>query len=200
MKKAWKILEHTTPYDGYFKMEKYRVSHTHFQGGWGAPITREVFERGHAAAVLPYDPELDQVALVEQFRIGALEAKGGPWLTEVIAGIIEPGENAEDVIQREAMEEANLQLLEVLPIVEYLVSPGGATERISLFCARADLSKAGGIHGLGEEGEDIRVHGVSSDQALEWLHTGKINNAMTIIALQWFEINRQSLPQRFSQK
>ncbi|MCW5618089.1 MAG: NUDIX domain-containing protein, partial [Nitrosomonas sp.] len=98
------ILDKKTCYQGFFRLDRYRLRHRLFNGEWSQPITRELFERGHAAAVLPYDPIRDEVILIEQFRIGALEAPGGPWLTEIIAGIIEAGETPEDVIKRESME------------------------------------------------------------------------------------------------
>ena len=102
------ILDKTVCYDGFFRIERYRLRHQLFRGGWSREITRELFERGHAAAVLPYDPLLDAVVLIEQFRIGALETPGDPWLLEIVAGVIDkPDETPEDVVRREAVEEAN---------------------------------------------------------------------------------------------
>ncbi len=72
------ILDKTVCYDGFFRIERYRLCHALFRGGWSRELTRELFERGHAAAVLPYDPVLDAVVLVEQFRIGALEVLRQP--------------------------------------------------------------------------------------------------------------------------
>jgi ADP-ribose pyrophosphatase len=82
------ILDQTVGYNGYFRIERYRLRHRLFSGTWSRELVREVFERGHAAAVLPYDPVLDQVVLIEQFRIGALQTPGDPWLVEIVAGII----------------------------------------------------------------------------------------------------------------
>ena len=92
----FQLIEKTTNYQGYFRIERYRFRHRLFAGGWSGEIRREVFERGHAVAVLPYDPERDAVLLIEQFRIGALAAAGMPaWQIEVIAGIIDEGETPE---------------------------------------------------------------------------------------------------------
>ena len=85
------IREKIAAYQGYFRIDRYRLRHRLHAGGWSAEMTREVFERCHAAAVLPYDPIRDEVVLIEQFRVGAYAAGWSPWLTEVIAGIIDPG-------------------------------------------------------------------------------------------------------------
>jgi ADP-ribose pyrophosphatase len=192
------ILEKTVCYDGFFRLERYRLRHRLFSGAWSRVLTRELFERGHAAAVLPYDPVLDMVVLVEQFRIGALEAPGDPWLLEIVAGVIDhPGETPEDVARREAVEEANCQLQEVIHICDYFVSPGGTSERISLFCGKVDASGAGGLCGLAVEEEDIRVIVLPFVEAIEQLHAGKINSAAPIIALQWLQLNHDQLRARW---
>ena len=187
------ILDKTVCYDGFFRMECYRLRHRLFSGAWSRVLTRELFERGHAAAVLPYDPRLDAVVLVEQFRIGALEAPGSPWLLEIVAGIIAPDETPEDVARREAVEEANCQLQELVHIYDYFVSPGGTSERISLYCGKVDASGVGGLCGLPEEEEDIRVIVVPFAEALAQLHAGKINSAAPIMALQWLQLNHDQL-------
>jgi ADP-ribose pyrophosphatase len=194
------ILDKTVCYDGFFRLERYRLRHRLFSGAWSRVLTRELFERGHAAAVLPYDPALDVVVLVEQFRIGALEAPGGPWLLEIVAGVIDhPGETPEDVVRREAVEEANCQIQELVHICDYFVSPGGTSERISLFCGRVDAAGAGGLCGLAAEEEDIRVLVVPFAEAIEQLHAGKINSAAPIIALQWLQLNHDQLRARWGE-
>lgn len=171
-------------------MERYRLRHSLYRGGLSGELTRELFERGHAVAVLPYDPQRDMVVLLEQFRIGALAMPGGPWLVEIVAGMIEPGEDVEAVARREAMEEAGAELGCLHFICDYLVSPGGTSERISLYCAEVDSRGLGGIHGLAEEHEDIRVEVVSFDTAWQLLQQGEINSASPIIALQWLARER----------
>lgn len=198
MKKDWQILECDTVYQGYFRIDRYRLRHTLFEGGWSRPVQREVFERGHAVAVLPYDPRLDAVLLIEQFRIGALAAKveGGPWLMELIAGIIDPGETAEEVARREALEEAGCRLEELEPICDYLVSPGGTSEQASVYFARADLDGVGGIHGLDQENEDIRVHVIPTEEAIAMADDGRVANAAGVIGLYWLARNRKRLQQQ----
>ena len=193
------ILDKTICYDGFFRMERYRLRHRLFSGAWSRVLMRELFERGHAAAVLPYDPVLDAVVLVEQFRIGALEAPGDPWLLEIVAGVLDhPDEAPEAVARREAVEEANCHLQEVVHICEYFVSPGGTSERTSLFCGKVDAAGSGGVYGLAEEAEDIRVVVVPFAEALAQLRAGKINSAAPIIALQWLQLNHQQLRTRWA--
>ena len=91
------VVKKESLYDGFFKMIKYHFKHRLYRGGWSDVIEREVFERGHAVAVLPYDPILKEFVMIEQVRIGALATSSSPWLLEVVAGIIDEGEEPEDV-------------------------------------------------------------------------------------------------------
>ena len=198
MNYQFEIKDKTLSYRGFFRMEKYRLRHELFAGGWSPEITRECLERGHAVAVLLYDPDHDQVVLLEQFRVGALEFPGGPWLLEIVAGIMDdPQETTEEVARRETHEEAGGELLDLIPICHYLVSPGGTSESITLFCGRVDTSRIGGLQGVAEEHEDIRLHIVSRAEAFELRNTGRINSAAPIIALQWLELNRARLLERW---
>lgn len=187
-----KVLKKERLYKGFFKCNKYTLKHKVFAGGWGPELELEFFERGHAAALLPYDAKNDRVVLLEQFRFGAMEAKGSPWLLELVAGMIEEGEVSEEVAKREALEEAGLVIDTCQFITSYLVSPGGTTEQIDLYAANVDSTLAKGLHGLEEEGEDIRVHVVPRETAYQWVIDGRINNAATIIGLQWLELNWQN--------
>jgi len=191
------ILEKIPVYEGYFRIDRYRLRHELFAGGMSAPISREVFERGHAVGVLPYDPVRDTVVLIEQFRIGAYAAGVEPWLLEIVAGIIEDGETPEDVAKREALEEAGLTISELLPVRTYVVSPGGASESVHVFLGRVDSSTAGGIHGLDSEDEDIRVKAVPWAEARRLLDDGKICNALGLIALQWLALHRDDVRRRW---
>lgn len=184
------IFEKTVCFEGFFRLERYCLRHRLFNGEWSHPLAREIFERGHAAAVLPYDPIRDEVILIEQFRVGALTAPDGPWLLEIVAGMIDTDETAQAVAIRESLEEAGCVMTDLIPLYDFLVSPGGTTERIALFCGRVDVTHAGGVHGVSEEGEDIKVHVIKLDAALALLQSGKINSASAIIALQWLALNR----------
>jgi ADP-ribose pyrophosphatase len=193
MDKEIRILAKDTVYDGYFQIVKIRYQHTLFNGGWSQPLERELFERGRVVAVLPYDPDIDSVLLIEQCRTGALNSEYSPWLIEVIAGIIEPGESTEEVVRRESIEEAGCVLDELKLIAKFFVTPGGSSELASLYFAVCDLKNVGGIHGLAEEGEDIRTHIVKRQKAFEMLENGEFNSTKVIMALQWFALNYQRL-------
>jgi len=189
----WSAISNKLLYGGFFKLYRFELKHDLFDGGESPVLTRELLDRHHAAAVLPYDPERDELVLIEQFRIGAGEDPSGPWLIEIIAGLREPDESAEKLIHREAMEEAGCEISHIIPVHQYYSSPGSSNEQIQVYFARTETSGLGGIHGIDEEGEDIRVHVVSSDTAFEWLDQGRINSALPIIALQWFRLNRDKI-------
>jgi ADP-ribose pyrophosphatase len=191
--KGLEILESIEAFRGYFKIIKYRLRHRLFAGGWSREITREVFERGHAAALLPYDPLLDTVVLIEQFRIGAYVAGCDPWLIEIVAGIIEEGESPEDVVRRESQEEANCEVSDLVHISTFLPSAGGTSETVSLFCGRVSAANAGGIHGCDDEDEDIRVIAMPFAKAFAMTESGEIANSAALISLQWLALNRDRL-------
>ena len=189
------VVEKTRKYQGFFALDEYKFRHKLYRGGFSEVLTREVFERGDAVAILPYDPATDSIVLIEQFRPGALRSEYGPWQLELIAGMFGANEQPIEVAIREAKEEANLVILpdNVTKIMNYLSSSGGMSECIHLYCASVDSSNLSGVYGLEEEGEDILVHVVARKQALALLESGKITNAATIIALQWLQLNIDKL-------
>jgi ADP-ribose pyrophosphatase len=188
------ILERETPFQGFFRIERLTLRHRLYQGGWGAPVTRELFVRPPAAALLPFDPVRGEILLVEQFRVGALAGRDTPWCLELIAGIADrPGEAAADLVRREAREEAGLTVGRVNPVADYMPSPGGSSERLKVFVGHADLHGAGGVHGRADEGEDIRVVVLPVAAITELLASGRVDNAASVIALQWLLLHREAL-------
>jgi ADP-ribose pyrophosphatase len=180
-------------YKRFFRVEKVFLRHKLFNGGWGKEIGRELFVRGEAVAVVLYDPVRDTIGMVEQFRIGAINEPCGPWCYEVVAGMVEEGESPEEVGRRELLEEANVTPYSMEYICNYLSSPGGSDEKLHLYCALCDLSNAGGVYGLPEEGEDIRVHVFAAEEVFAELLNGRFNNAAALICLQWLQLNRTRL-------
>ena len=187
------VVSRSVCFQGFFRIEKYRLRHALFDGGMSDEMSRELFQRGHAVAMLPYDPVLDRVVLIEQFRIGALEDSDGAWLTEIVAGMIEAGETADAVARREALEESGCEVTGLEHICRYYPSPGACSETIELFCGQVDASGAGGIHGLDHEHEDIRVITAGFDEAMGWIDSGRLNSAAVIMALQWLALNKSRL-------
>ena len=172
------IIARETLYRGFFSLDLYRFRHRLFNGQMSHEVRREIFERGHAAVLLPFDPERDEVVLIEQIRIAAYDTSETPWLLEMVAGMI---------------EEAGLIVKRTKPVLSFLASPGGTSERSSIMVGEVDATTASGIHGLADENEDIRVHVVSREQAYQWVEEGKIDNAASVIALQWLQLHHQAL-------
>lgn len=183
-----------TPFKGYFQVDRYFLRHSQFGGGMGPEISREVFERGHPASVVPYDPIRDEVVMIEQFRPGAY-AVGyeDPWLVEIVAGIIDPGETAEGVCRREAMEEAGLELSDMQHMGTFMMSPGACTENTAIFVGRCNSENAGGVHGLPEEGEDIRVFTLPAEEAIAMVLRNEITNGLSALGLLLFAARREGL-------
>jgi ADP-ribose pyrophosphatase len=187
------ILSREVAYKRFFQMDILSLRHRLFRGGMSPTIEREVFIRRPAVAVLPYDPVRDQVVLVEQFRVGALLTDLPAWQLEVIAGLAEPHEEAIEVARRETLEEAGCVIHDPIEVCRYLTSSGGTNEVITFFCGRVDATDVGGVHGLEDEHEDIRVHVLALDEAMGKVATGQITNALAIIALQWLALNRDKI-------
>lgn len=192
------VVEREACFRGFYQLDRLHLRHRLFAGDMGKLISRELFVRHDAVCVLPYDPQRDCVVLIEQFRVGALDKSLNPWLIELVAGLIDKDEQPEEVARREAVEEAGLELAELWPLPQYYPSPGGSDERVHLYVGRCDSRGAGGVHGLEEEGEDIRVLVWSLDEALAALDDGRIDNAASIIALQWLALNRDKLRERWA--
>ena len=192
------VVEREACFRGFYQLDRLHLRHRLFAGGMGKLINRELFVRHDAVCVLPYDPQRDCVVLIEQFRVGALDKSVNPWLIELVAGLIDKDEQPEEVARREAVEEAGLELAELWPLTQYYPSPGGSDERVHLYVGRCDSRGAGGVHGLEEEGEDIRVLVWSFDEALAALDDGRIDNAASIIALQWLALNRDKVRERWA--
>jgi ADP-ribose pyrophosphatase len=187
---AYEITQRENYFQGFYKLDKLYLRHELFAGGMSKQISRELFVRHDAVCVLPYDARRDEVVLIEQFRVGAAEKTGNPWLIELVAGLIDKAEEPEEVAHREAEEEAGLVFSALWPITKYFPSPGGSDEFVHLYLGQCKSEGAGGLHGLEEEGEDIRVTVWALDDALQAVRDGKIINASTIIALQWLALNR----------
>jgi ADP-ribose pyrophosphatase len=197
-KETAELVRHEVAFQGYFRVGLYFFRHTLHKGGMSGVIRREVFERGQAGALLPYDPRRDEVILIRQFRAGAYVAGRHPWIWETVAGIIEEGETAETMIRREVVEEAGLPVGELLPVQNVILTPGACSETCQIFLGRVDTTNAGGVFGLPSEGEDILARVLSFADAYALLERNEVDNAVGVIALQWLALHRDEIRKRWS--
>lgn len=195
--KSVKVEGREVIHEGFVALARYRLRHELFESGWSPQLVRERIEGLRAASVLLYDPGLDQVVLVEQFRVGAMDSQAGAWILETVGGYVPPEESPAEVARREVLEETGCEVEALELICEFFVSPGYSTERISLFCGQVSSADAGGVHGLKEEGEDILVRVLPADTALEGLENGQANSTSLIIGLQWLRQHRPALRERW---
>lgn len=191
------VLKREEGYRGHFRIDRLSLRHRLFGGGWSRTMTREVFERGDAVAVLPWDLNADSLILVEQFRPGAMRQEASPWMLELIAGVVEPGEADAEVAHREAMEEAGCELDRLHPIATFYPSAGACSEQIRAFIGRVVTAGVGEVHGLADEHEDLLVHAVPREEAFRLLDSDGINNGHTLIALQWLARHGDALRQEW---
>lgn len=182
-----------TAYRGFLRLDKLQLKHRMFEGGWSEPFDRELLVKEQAVGVMLFDPDLDNLVMVRQFRVGMLGQQESPWPLELVAGLVDKPESLEEVAAREIYEETGLEACKLVKICQYFSSPGASTEYVTLYCSRVDSSKAGGIHGLDHEHEDIEVVVIAEAEAQEAVRTGAINNAMSVIALQWLALNKDAL-------
>jgi len=193
------IFGRETAYQGFFRVERFRLRHRLHAGGWTTEMEREIFERGRTVGLLLYDPAEDAVVLIEQFRLAPHLVGLPAWQVEIVAGIVGPDDrSADEVARREACEEVGVALDGALvPMHRYMPSPGGSTELVDLLCARVDATKAGGIHGLPDEHEDTKVLVLPYRRAMRRLKAGEISNSPTMIALYWLAANRARLRRKW---
>jgi ADP-ribose pyrophosphatase len=185
-------------WSGRFQLDVVKFRHRRFDRTMSAERTWELFRRGRAAAVLPYDPWADRVVLIEQFRLPALASGLEPVMVEVPAGLCDQGEDPAQTIRREAKEEMGLETDLLEPIGDFVLTPGGSDERCTMFGGRVRAPAAGpdglaGNGGLLDEHEDIRVRVWPAERAIEDAVAGRFPNSVTTIALLWLAARRASL-------
>jgi ADP-ribose pyrophosphatase len=196
--KKYEVLNRETLFQGYFRLDRYHINHERFDGTPSGHFTREVFERAkNVAGVLLYDPQRDKVVMVEQFRAGPLSLDEHPWMIEIVLGMVDAVETPEQAARREAIEEAGCDIAELNPISSYYSSPGGTSEKINLFVGRTVAPEDGGLHGLADEHEDIRVHVMDAAKAIGLIYANRIRDAQTMVALQWFAMHHTELRSRW---
>ena len=182
------ILERSWIYRGFVQLESVTLRHRLFKDqSFGPELKREMTHRREAAGVFVHDPKLKKFLLIEQFRLGAFNSPVSPWQLEIIAGLIDEGEDAETCLRRESLEEAGCTLQDIKFLYRYFPSTGACDEIFSMYVATADLSQAGGVFGAKDEGEDIKVHIFDYADVTPLMQSGHVSNAALVIALQWLQ-------------
>ena len=179
---------------GFIQVEKVSFRHRLFnQPDYSAVIQRELIHRPEAAGVLLYNDQQQRFALIEQFRVGALNDAESAWQLEVIAGVLDGDEAPEDCIRRESLEESGCEVQQLQHLFSFYPSAGACSEFFHLYAAEVELPKMGGIFGMPDEGENIQLHLFDYSELGILLKNGRLRNAPVIMALQWLA---QHLQQR----
>ncbi|MDB0003320.1 NUDIX domain-containing protein [Alphaproteobacteria bacterium] len=186
MKLKYKIINKKNLYSGFFSLNRYEFIHERHDGEWTGAIEREIFSGAHASALLPYDPIKKEIVLIQQFRAGVLSRYDENYLLEIVAGIIDDGENPEETATRECFEETGCEVKKIKPIQSYFPAPGSSESYYHLYLGEIQSFDGERIRGLDSENEDILVKSFKIDEVRKMLKEKKIFNGLTLVALQWF--------------
>ena len=186
MKLKYKIINKKNLYSGFFSLNKYEFVHKKHNGEWTNAVEREIFNGAHVSTLLPYDPIKKEIILIQQFRAGALSRYDEEYLYEIVAGIIDEGENPEETAVRECFEETGCEVKKIHPIQSYFPAPGSSESYYHLYLGEIQAFDGERIRGLENENEDILVKSFKIDEVRQMLKERKIINGLTLVALQWF--------------
>ena len=189
MKSKFEIINKKNIHNGFFKMNEYILKYKKYDGSWSKEVKREIFGGAMVSAVLPYDPVKREIVLIQQFRPGTIAKEFNNYLYEIVAGIIDSGEKAEDTAKRECLEETGCKIKKITPIQGYFPAPGSSESFYHLFLGEIDTFEGERVMGLESENEDILVRSYKLSDAKEMMERGEILNGLTLIALQWFFLN-----------
>ena len=186
MKLKYKIINKKNLYSGFFSLNKYEFTHKKHDGEWTSTVDREIFSGSHVSTLLPYDPIKKEIILIQQFRAGVLSRYDEDYLLQIVAGIIDEGENPEETAIRECFEETGCEVKKIYPIQSYFPAPGSSESYYHLYLGEIQAFDGERIKGLKKENEDILVKSFKIDEVRQMLKEKKITNGLTLIALQWF--------------
>ena len=189
MKSKFEIINKKNIHSGFFKMNEYILKYKKYDGSWSKEVKREIFGGAMVSAVLPYDPVKREIVLIQQFRPGTIAKEFNNYLYEIVAGIIDSGETAEDTAKRECLEETGCKIKKITPIQGYFPAPGSSESFYHLFLGEIDTFEGERVMGLESENEDILVRSYKLSDVKEMMEKGEILNGLTLIALQWFFLN-----------
>ena len=189
MNSKYKIINKKNLYKGFFEMNEVTLKFRKYNGKWSNVIKREIFGGAQVAAVLPYDPIKKEIILIQQFRTGTITKNYENYVNEIVAGIIDKGENPKQTAKRECFEETGCKIKKLIPIQGYFPAPGSSESFYHLFLGHINSFKGTRIMGLENENEDIFVKSYKVKEVKDMVQKGKILNGLTLIALQWFFLN-----------
>ena len=189
MKSNFKILSNKNIYSGFFKMNEVSLKYKKYDGNWSNVIKRELFGGAQVSCVLPYDPIKNEIVLIQQFRPGTISYDQNNYLDEIVAGIIDEGEDPETAARRECYEETGCEVKKLIPIQGYFPAPGSSQSFYHLFLAEIESFEGERIKGLKSENEDILVKSYNIKEVKKKLQNGSFLNGLSLIALQWFFLN-----------
>lgn len=193
-KKDFEITAREFIYSGFIKVEKVSLRHQLFNQTEFTPIIqRELIRRKEAAGVLIFNDQQQQFALIEQFRVGAIDDALSPWQLEIIAGVLDGDETPENCIRRESLEESGCEIDTLEHLFSFYPSAGACDEIFHLYVAQAELPEHGGVFGMPDEGENIQLHIMQYADLSELLSSSRLRNAPVIMALQWLKQHIASL-------
>ena len=186
MKLKYKIINKKNLYSGFFSLNKYEFIHKKHDGEWTDTVDREIFSGAHVSTLLPYDPIKKEIILIQQFRAGVLSRYDENYLYEIVAGIIDEGENPKETALRECYEETGCEVKKIHHIQSYFPAPGSSESYYHLYLGEIEAFEGERIRGLENENEDILVKSFKIEDVRKMLKEKKINNGLTLVALQWF--------------
>jgi ADP-ribose pyrophosphatase len=177
--------------EDFFKVEEAYLRFELFNGEMSPRVRRLKLERGNSVGVLVLNRSTEKLLLVSQFRYPTYPNNQG-WTIELIAGMVDDGETAEESARRELQEEIGVNIETFEHIATFYPSPGGSSEQIFLYYSEVSGEQARykGTGGLQASGEDIKVVELTLDKALAMVGTGEIVDAKTILGMYWLR-NRQ---------
>jgi ADP-ribose pyrophosphatase len=192
-----------TVWTGRTRLDVVKFRHPRFDGGQSPTRTWEVWHRGDAVGLLPYDPTTDQVVMIEQFRLPALAAHVDPVMLEIPGGFMDEGENAMETAVRETREEMRLTADRLELFGRFVLTAGGADETATIFAGRVTAPAVGpdgiaGFAGLASENEDIRIRVLPAAAVIADVQAGAYPNSITTMALLWFALKRDWLRERWA--
>lgn len=170
------------PAEERFAGRTFRVTSVPVLLASGRKSRRDVVRHPGAVGVLPIDlTGAPDVVLLRQYRF-AIDAH----IWEIPAGTLDrPGEPLAACARRELLEETGLEAETLREVGAFYTAPGFCDERLTLYAAWGLRTAA--ERPPADDDERIEVQRMPFPAALQLRDVGRIDDAKTIIALDWLE-------------